>query len=43
MGIVWDRLGPPAAFTVGAGIALLASTLFLVALRTSKGDVIRSE
>lgn len=33
MGIVWDRLGPPAAFTVGAGIALLASILFLAALR----------
>jgi MFS family permease len=43
MGIVWDRLGPPAAFTVGAGIALLASSLLLVTLRASKGSVIRSE
>jgi MFS family permease len=33
MGIVWDRLGPAAAFAVGAGIALLAAILFLVVLR----------
>ncbi len=35
MGLVWDRLGPPAAFAVGAGLALVASILFVAVLRVS--------
>lgn len=37
MGLVWDYLGPSAAFTLGAGLALLASILFLIALRVPMG------
>jgi MFS family permease len=37
MGLVWDHLGPAAAFTVGAGLALLASIFFLAALRAPVG------
>jgi MFS family permease len=33
MGVVWDHWGPPTAFAVGAGLALLASILFLTSLR----------
>jgi MFS family permease len=33
MGLVWERVHPGAAFGLGAGLALLASTLFLAALR----------
>ncbi len=33
MGVVWDHWGPPAAFTLGAGLALMASILFVAALR----------
>ncbi|HET8761084.1 MAG TPA: MFS transporter [Nitrospiria bacterium] len=33
MGVVWEHVGPGAAFGLGAGLALLASLLFLAALR----------
>lgn len=34
MGVVWEQVSPGAAFGLGAGLALLASGLFLVILRT---------
>jgi MFS family permease len=33
MGIVWQRVGPGAAFSMGAGLALIAALLFLVLLK----------
>ncbi|MFZ5862617.1 MAG: MFS transporter [Nitrospirota bacterium] len=33
MGLVWEHVSPVAAFGLGAGLALLASALFLVVLR----------
>jgi MFS family permease len=33
MGVVWEHVGPDAAFGLGAGLALVASLLFLAALR----------
>jgi MFS family permease len=33
MGLVWEHVGPPAAFAVGTSLALLASLLFVAVLR----------